>query len=614
MLRRRRRDGRPAAPPRAPVAATWRSDESPPDRPTRQRPTLDDPIITFSPTFACQCPRALKVLVTATVVGLLTGFLGVGGGFLVVPPCVLALALPMDVRRRHLAGGHHLDQRRRPRRPRRRRHQPPTGAWSPSSPPPPRSVASSAPGSPTASTPPSSPPPSPSSCSPSPSTPPPRPSPPSSDPSPIPEPRSTSDHDQKDHTMTSTATRRHARTHHRPRLHSAIGPARSGRLGVWVTDHARLTTVVWLLADRRPRRLRAHRSRPTSPAPAGRPTAPSPSRCASWPRSTSAATPAPPSRSSCTAPTARSPRAQAPTVLAEVTAMLEDDRRIADVVQPQPGATLSQDGRTAVAPRRRRRRPQRDGPGRRRPQGRRSRTSPIDGVEVNPTGASLLWSDFNEANLDAMLKSEMFSWPVTLAILVLAFGALVAAGLPLILTLAGPRRLRRLAGADQRARPGLHLGDELRDDVRPRPRHRLRAVPRRPLPGRPDGRTTRTPRQAIAETMDTAGKAVLLSGATVLISLSAVMLVPVPVVPLDGRRHHARRSSSCSAATLTLLPAGAVQARPPDQQARAALGAHRRAPLAEVRRLGRAALEAPGGLRPGRRSSCCSPSPHRSWA
>ncbi len=43
----------------------------------------------------CQCPRALKVLVTATVVGLLTGFLGVGGGFLVVPALVLALALPM---------------------------------------------------------------------------------------------------------------------------------------------------------------------------------------------------------------------------------------------------------------------------------------------------------------------------------------------------------------------------------------------------------------------------------------------------------------------------------------------------------------------------------------
>ncbi len=58
--------------------------------------TLDEPIITFSPTFACQCPRALKVLVTATIVGLLTGFLGVGGGFLVVPALLLALALPME--------------------------------------------------------------------------------------------------------------------------------------------------------------------------------------------------------------------------------------------------------------------------------------------------------------------------------------------------------------------------------------------------------------------------------------------------------------------------------------------------------------------------------------
>jgi len=57
---------------------------------------VDDPIITFSPTFACQCPRALKVVVTATAVGLLTGFLGVGGGFLVVPALLLALALPME--------------------------------------------------------------------------------------------------------------------------------------------------------------------------------------------------------------------------------------------------------------------------------------------------------------------------------------------------------------------------------------------------------------------------------------------------------------------------------------------------------------------------------------
>ncbi len=62
---------------------------------SRQRVEVDDPVITFSPRFVCHCPRALKVLVTATVVGLLTGFLGVGGGFLVVPALVLALGLPM---------------------------------------------------------------------------------------------------------------------------------------------------------------------------------------------------------------------------------------------------------------------------------------------------------------------------------------------------------------------------------------------------------------------------------------------------------------------------------------------------------------------------------------
>src|SRR5829696_2595827 len=60
-----------------------------------------------------------------------------------------------------------------------------------------------------------------------------------------------------------------------------------------------------------------------------------------------------------------------------------------------------------------------------------------DGVQVNLTGPAGMWSDFNEANKSAMMKSELISWPVTLAILVLAFGSLVAAGLPLMLTIVG---------------------------------------------------------------------------------------------------------------------------------------------------------------------------------
>ena len=213
-------------------------------------------------------------------------------------------------------------------------------------------------------------------------------------------------------------------------------------------------------------------------------------------------------------------------VLARATSLLEADPRIAAVLAPQPGASLSEDGRTAILL-----------------AGAAASTDEMvraaddlkgpladlstGGVSVNPTGASLLWSDFNEANLDAMLTSEMLSWPVTLAILVLAFGALVAAGLPLVLTLAGlvasagslvlinelvPVSIWAMNFAMMFA---LALGIDYALFLVVRYR-----AARASAPG--------SPRTAIAQTMDTAGKAVLLSGATVLISLSAVMLVPSP--------------------------------------------------------------------------------------
>jgi RND superfamily putative drug exporter len=142
---------------------------------------------------------------------------------------------------------------------------------------------------------------------------------------------------------------------------------------------------------------------------------------------------------------------------------------------------------------------------------------------------------------------------VTLGILVLAFGSLVAAGLPLLLTILG---LVAAAGS-------LFLGTQLMDisiwamnfalmfalalgiDYALFIVYRFRGA----FFG-----SRLSADEATAVTMDTAGKAVLFSGLTVLISLSAVMLVPSP----------AFRSMSLGimlsvvfilAATLTLLPA-----------------------------------------------------------
>ncbi len=53
-------------------------------------------MVTWRPP-SCACPRVAKVVVTATAVGLLTGFVGVGGGFALVPALVLALEFSMPV-------------------------------------------------------------------------------------------------------------------------------------------------------------------------------------------------------------------------------------------------------------------------------------------------------------------------------------------------------------------------------------------------------------------------------------------------------------------------------------------------------------------------------------
>jgi RND superfamily putative drug exporter len=240
------------------------------------------------------------------------------------------------------------------------------------------------------------------------------------------------------------------------------------------------------------------------------------------------------------------------TTVARVEAMLRADNAVRSVLAPTAGISISQDGHTAIV---------QAGAAQssngmvKAADSLKSKLAALStaAVQVHLTGASGMWSDFNAANRTAMMKSEVISWPVTLGILLLAFGSLVAAGLPLMLTMIGLASAAGLLYLGTLVMPisiwamnfalmfALALGIDYALFVVHRFRgalfgHGLNAV------------------DATAVTMDTAGKAVLFSGITVLISLTAVMLVPSP----------AFRSMSLGimlavifvlAATITLLPA-----------------------------------------------------------
>ena len=238
-------------------------------------------------------------------------------------------------------------------------------------------------------------------------------------------------------------------------------------------------------------------------------------------------------------------------VVARVERTLRSSPEVASVVPPRRGASVSADGHTAIVLAGAQGDPTAMVAAAEALKGR-LKASGAAGVDVRLTGAPGMWADFNDANKKAMMRSEVLSWPITMAILVLAFGSLVAAGLPLMLTIVG---LMAAAGA-------LFIASQVADvsiwamnfalmfalalgiDYALFIVYRFRASLRAKLAA-PD---------AVAETMDTAGKAVLFSGLTVLVSLSAVLLVPSP----------AFRSMTLGimlsvlfvlAAALTLLPA-----------------------------------------------------------
>ncbi len=248
----------------------------------------------------------------------------------------------------------------------------------------------------------------------------------------------------------------------------------------------------------------------------------------------------------------------AQTVIAQATALLKADPRVSVVVAPQPGISLSKDGRTAII------QAGANADANAMVRAADDLAKPLtnlstNSVSVNLTGSSALWANFNKVNHAAMIKSEVLSWPITMLVLVIAFGSLIAAGLPLMLTLVG---LLTAAGALVLATHvapvsiwalnfammfALALGIDYALFIVVRFRAALHQ-----RGDEPD--QVKASVEAIAETMGTAGKAVAFSGLTVLVSLTTVLIVPSP----------AFRSMALGimlsvitvlAATLTLLPA-----------------------------------------------------------
>jgi len=174
------------------------------------------------------------------------------------------------------------------------------------------------------------------------------------------------------------------------------------------------------------------------------------------------------------------------------------------------------------------------------------------GFDVATGGAPAMWHRYNEIGKVDLERAERVSLPLSLLALLLAFGGLVAAGLPLLLALAGlvtaMGGLYLLAGftdlnifvTNTASIIGIGVGIDYALFIVTRFREELRA-------GHPVA-------DAVPRALASAGRAVALSGATVIVALAGMFLVDIQAV----------RSMAVGAmlavalvvlAALTLLPA-----------------------------------------------------------
>ncbi|MEZ4533172.1 MAG: MMPL family transporter [Thermomicrobiales bacterium] len=175
-----------------------------------------------------------------------------------------------------------------------------------------------------------------------------------------------------------------------------------------------------------------------------------------------------------------------------------------------------------------------------------------NGVTVHFVSEDRFDDAFDEMTEHDLIRSEVFGLPAALLVLILVFGALVAAGIPIVLSIvsiAGAVGLTLLLGRvtsmsvyalNMISMIGLAVGVD----------YALFIVDR----FREERRMGHAPAEAMARTAATSGRAVLFSGATVAISLLGMLLLPTTLF----------RSLGAGAilvvvvallATLTLLPA-----------------------------------------------------------
>ncbi|MCO5219498.1 MAG: MMPL family transporter [Thermomicrobiales bacterium] len=173
------------------------------------------------------------------------------------------------------------------------------------------------------------------------------------------------------------------------------------------------------------------------------------------------------------------------------------------------------------------------------------------GLQVKFGGAPFVYEDVTQSVEQGLVRAEMVAIPITLIVLVLVFGSVVSAAMPLLIGVASiltgmavmsvwsTQAYQSVFATNMVTMLGLGLGIDYSLFMVTRYREELRHT---------------SPDQALENTMITVGKAVFFSGITVMIGLGATMFFDLPALQSLGHAGMVVTASSMVFG-LTLLPA-----------------------------------------------------------